>query len=41
MGLNPALETGSQSLVHPTTGRPISANDPAFLSINDQLADKG
>jgi len=31
----------STTLVHPSTGLPVSGNDPSFLSISDQLADKG
>src|ERR1700743_3628611 len=41
MGLTPALETGPSGLVPPATGRPVNANDPSLLSINDQLPDKG
>ncbi len=30
-----------RGLIDPRTGKPAGANDPYFLNINDQLADKG
>ncbi|MCB1540403.1 MAG: NADH-quinone oxidoreductase subunit B, partial [Rhodoblastus sp.] len=30
-----------KGIIDPATGKPIGANDPYFLRINDQLADKG
>ena len=43
MGLNTSFETGTGSgpLVHPATGKPVRADDPTFLAISNELADKG
>ena len=44
MGLSdrsPAVAPAPKGVLDPATGRPVGANDPYFLSVNDQLADKG
>ena len=30
-----------RGVIDPRTGKPVGADDPTFLAINDQLADKG
>ncbi|ODN72464.1 NADH-quinone oxidoreductase subunit B [Methylobrevis pamukkalensis] len=30
-----------KGVIDPATGKPVGANDPFFLQINDELADKG
>ncbi|HJE23310.1 MAG TPA: NADH-quinone oxidoreductase subunit B, partial [Methylorubrum populi] len=37
----PEIAPAPKGIIDPATGRPIGANDPTFLSINDELADRG
>ncbi|MGO9942257.1 MAG: NADH-quinone oxidoreductase subunit B, partial [Rhodoblastus sp.] len=37
----PLVAPAPRGIIDPRTGKPIGADDPTFLSINDQLADKG
>ena len=37
----PLVAPAPKGIIDPATGRPIGANDPTFLSINDELADRG
>ncbi len=39
MGLSVPSDSGT--LVHPATGRPVRSDDPSFLAISNELADKG
>ncbi|HRY02520.1 MAG TPA: NADH-quinone oxidoreductase subunit B family protein, partial [Beijerinckiaceae bacterium] len=45
MGLTDSRPTlvaaAPKGIIDPATGKPIGANDPYFLGVNDQLADKG
>ena len=45
MGLSQSSGTvvapAAKGLVDPNTGKPVGSNDPFFLDVNDQLADKG
>ena len=47
MGVNPAAVRGpaiapaAKGILDPATGRPVGANDPFFLEVNHELADKG
>ena len=45
MGLSgrngPLVAPQPKGLVDPRTGRPVGADDPLFLEVNDELADKG
>src|ERR1700693_728683 len=44
MGLidtSPIAAPASRGVLDPATGKPIGANDPFYVSLNDQLADKG
>jgi NADH-quinone oxidoreductase subunit B len=46
MGLSDASQRtlvapAPRGIIDPATGKPVGANDPFFMSINDQLADKG
>jgi NADH-quinone oxidoreductase subunit B len=37
----PAIAPQPKGIIDPNTGRPIGADDPTFLSISDELADRG
>ena len=37
----PAVAPAPKGIIDPNTGRPIGADDPTFLSINSELADRG
>ena len=37
----PLIAQAPRGILDPATGKPIGANDPYFMTINDQLADKG
>ena len=41
MGLSALSDSGSGTLVHPATGKPVRSDDPSFLAISNELADKG
>ena len=42
MGLNQTMVAQQpRGIIDPNTGKPVGANDPFFVSMNDQLADKG
>ncbi len=42
MGLNQTMVAQPpRGLIDPNTGKPVGANDPFFVGMNDQLADKG
>ncbi|MDF2809938.1 MAG: NADH-quinone oxidoreductase subunit, partial [Microvirga sp.] len=45
MGLSavtgPAVAPAAKGIIDPNTGRPVGANDPFFLEVNAELADKG
>ena len=42
MGLTPAsIAPAPRGIIDPKTGKPIGADDPFVISINDELADKG
>ena len=43
MGLSPQTLVAPQpkGVLDPATGKPIGANDPYFMEINNELADKG
>ena len=42
MGLNQTLVAQQpRGILDPNTGKPVGANDPFFVGMNDQLADKG
>ena len=37
----PAIAQAPKGIIDPSTGLPIGANDPTFLSISNELADRG
>src|SRR4249920_2699369 len=37
----PAVVAQPRGIIDPRTGRPAGADDPLFLGLNDELADKG
>ena len=37
----PAVAPQPKGIIDPNTGRPIGADDQTFLSISDELADRG
>ncbi|MCC2096971.1 MAG: NADH-quinone oxidoreductase subunit B, partial [Hyphomicrobiales bacterium] len=37
----PLVSQAPRGIIDPATGKPVGANDPYFMRINDQLADKG
>ncbi len=37
----PAIAPQPKGILDPATGKPIGANDPTFLTISDELADRG
>jgi NADH-quinone oxidoreductase subunit B len=41
MGLSALSDSGTGTLVHPATGKPVRSDDPSFLAISNELADKG
>ena len=41
MGNTPAIAPAPKGILDPRTGKPIGSDDPVFVGINDELADKG
>src|SRR5947209_6176413 len=45
MGLTPqslpVMAPAATGIIDPSTGKPVGSNDPFFLGLNDELADKG
>ncbi|BAS01031.1 NADH-ubiquinone oxidoreductase chain B [Blastochloris viridis] len=41
MGKTPAIAPAPKGILDPRTGKPIGSDDPLFVGINDELADKG
>src|ERR1700755_3368163 len=41
MGLAPAVSQPATGVIDPRTGQPVGADDPFFLEVNNELADKG
>src|SRR5947199_279988 len=38
---DPVIAPPAKGIIDPNTGKPVGGNDPFYLTINDQLADKG
>lgn len=39
--MNTLVSPAPRGILDPNTGKPVGANDPFFLGMNDELADKG
>src|SRR3979409_950074 len=37
----PVMAPAATGIIDPSPGKPVGSNDPFFLGLNDQLADKG
>lgn len=40
-GSGPLIAPSAKGVIDPRTGKPVGSDDPFFLDVNDQLADKG